>query len=631
VALGADVQTTACRRGQRGGDAFECAFYNECHYQAMLRECANADVVFAAHELLFKLPAAIGEFGLVIIDEAFWEKGLFGEDVKHPIRLNIADLVDELNDYPVNKRVDGPSGRKISVKDEERTAELRALLERLQKALTGKPVGYIRREYLVAVGLDDNFRRARILEWARKVDLDVRPGDDIDGYKAAAAQHGEFAGSIKRRVDMWRALENFMRGDEEATGWLSIQNDDTKQGRVKQLEIMGCRPIDPKLRRLPIIHADATLQLELSRYYLPRLKMAIDLKIASPFAWTTQVIGMSVGITSLQPLPAGKRTALEEKRVATKRKRVVGTTRKLIAGRRGLVIAQLAIEDDFKGLNNVEVAHFGAINGIDRWGVGIDVLVIIGRSLPWKTTLARYAAAITGKPVLTDTVREKRIVGGLKTSSWTCTDPDAEMIRVAITEAGVEQAHGRIRAVRRTAANPVEIYMILGDTVAPGVRVDGGVRFQAIEPGPVEKMRDRGWTLTSPKDAHELFPDLFPTPGAAEQAYHRGVTKKALPLTSLYKYLFIKRRKRERGKRDTENPVVRLSYRRQGSRYASSGAVDPIKVPDPRAALEAAFGEKLVFFDVLTAKRRPSLTAAERKRKQRERQRHGQVTGPGVG
>ena len=258
----------AIHRGERRAEAF----YNECHYQAMLRECANADVVFAAHELLFKLPAAIGEFGLVIIDEAFWEKGLFGEDVKHPTRLNIADLVDELNDYPVNKRVDGPSGRKISVKDEERTAELRALLERLQKALTGKPVGYIRREYLVAVGLDDDFRRARILEWARKVDLDVRSGDDIDGYKAAAAQHGEFAGSIKRRVDMWRALENFMRGDEEATGWLSIQNDDTKQGRVKQLEIMGCRPIDPKLRRLPIIHADATLQLEISRYYLPRLR-----------------------------------------------------------------------------------------------------------------------------------------------------------------------------------------------------------------------------------------------------------------------------------------------------------------------------------------------------------------------
>ena len=54
-------------------------------------------------------------------------------------------------------------------------------------------------------------------------------------------------------------------------------------------------------------------------------------------------------------------------------------------GRRGLVITYLAIEKDFEGLNNIEVAHFGAIEGIDRWG-DVDVAVIIGRPLLWKTT-----------------------------------------------------------------------------------------------------------------------------------------------------------------------------------------------------------------------------------------------------
>ena len=43
------------------------------------------------------------------------------------------------------------------------------------------------------------------------------------------------------------------------------------------------------------------------------------------------------------------------------------------------------------------------------------------------------------------------------------------------------------------------------------------VKFQKIEPGPVEEMRERGWWLESPKDAHRLFPDdLFPTLGRAE-------------------------------------------------------------------------------------------------------------------
>ena len=78
--IGADVQHTACRRGQRGGPPILCPFFEDCHYQKMLVECAAADVVFVPHELLFKLPAAIGEFGLVIVDEEFWQTGLFGAD-----------------------------------------------------------------------------------------------------------------------------------------------------------------------------------------------------------------------------------------------------------------------------------------------------------------------------------------------------------------------------------------------------------------------------------------------------------------------------------------------------------------------------------------------------------------------
>ena len=73
-----------------------------------------------------------------------------------------------------------------------------------------------------------------------------------------------------------------------------------------------------------------------------------------------------------------------------------------------------------------------------------------------------------------------------------CTDPDAELIRVGITEAAVEQAHGRVRGINRTASNPVEVYLVLGDVVVPGLEVDEVVKFQKIEPGPVEEMRRAG-------------------------------------------------------------------------------------------------------------------------------------------
>ena len=39
----------------------------------------KADVVFAAHEILFQLPKTMGKgFGLVVVDEGFWQDGITG-------------------------------------------------------------------------------------------------------------------------------------------------------------------------------------------------------------------------------------------------------------------------------------------------------------------------------------------------------------------------------------------------------------------------------------------------------------------------------------------------------------------------------------------------------------------------
>ena len=47
----------------------------------------------------------------------------------------------------------------------------------------------------------------------------------------------------------------------------------------------------------------------------------------------------------------------------------------------------------------VDVAHFGAIEGIDRWR-DVDVVVIIGLPLPRPEDIERMAAAVTGRPVI---------------------------------------------------------------------------------------------------------------------------------------------------------------------------------------------------------------------------------------
>jgi len=56
--------------------------------------------------------------------------------------------------------------------------------------------------------------------------------------------------------------------------------------------------------------------------------------------------------------------------------------RRLAAGRRCVVITNKGLTPLFDGAGeNIEVAHFNAIEGIDRWR-DVDVLITIGRPLP---------------------------------------------------------------------------------------------------------------------------------------------------------------------------------------------------------------------------------------------------------
>ena len=56
--IGAAVEETACRKEVRGEDPILCPFYDKCAYQAQKAAAREADVLFCAHEILFKTPKA---------------------------------------------------------------------------------------------------------------------------------------------------------------------------------------------------------------------------------------------------------------------------------------------------------------------------------------------------------------------------------------------------------------------------------------------------------------------------------------------------------------------------------------------------------------------------------------------
>ncbi len=184
--------------------------------------------------------------------------------------------------------------------------------------------------------------------------------------------------------------------------------------------------------------------------------------------------------------------------------------------------------------------------------------------------------------------------------------PEAELIRQAVTEAAVVQAIGRARGVNRAANNPVEIYVILHDTVVPAA-VDAVVNFGDLEPTKIDSMIERGLVPQWGADAAKLYPDLWPTAQAAQKAYRRagldverihascrtspsGGTQ-ARCRTCPYKDIFI---------RACTTPNFLLRYHPNGrGQKARVALVDQARLAGARKQLEEALGP-LASFEVLT-------------------------------
>ena len=249
---------------------------------------------------------------------------------------------------------------------------------------------------------------------------------------------------------MWHALGDLIAGSDDASGRLILDTRTTQSGTVRRLLVTGHKDIAETLAGLPLVYADATLPFDLVKHYLPNLWLACDINVAAPYMRITQVIGLPVGKASLQPLPPGKRSTDEEERVGRKRQRLVDAVRHLVQGRRGLVITYKSIEDDFRQIAGVEVAHFNAIEGIDRWK-DVDVLIIIGRPLPGRKDITCLAAAITGKPVVEEASIEQ--ARGIKLRGRRRTRPDVPgLCRARCRDDPAGRHRGGDRAGRRAGA-----------------------------------------------------------------------------------------------------------------------------------------------------------------------------------
>ncbi|MBI0538960.1 hypothetical protein D9599_25740 [Roseomonas sp. KE2513] len=534
VSAGESVETAVCGSGMDGKPS--CPFRkgeNQCGYYAQQRPVKDADVIIAAHEAIFHLPAGVKKLGLVVMDEAWWQDG-----VKGGRHVFVDDLLDSVRLFPVLKHT--PSGQQIV--DREGTDDLLQFREHLEHVLTATPEGYLQAAPLRAIGLTAaDCAAAGALEWKRKREGLMRPGMAPEDRRRAAVEAGINA-QLVRLTAMWSILEDLLAGEAEATGRAEMAWRQDREGKDRWAICLNTldKVVAPVLG-VPVLLLDATMPVELVRAYLPRLEAAPPVRVKAPFMETRQVRG-GWGKTTLLPgrvtiklddlgqpkayAPGDATPRPLPSTLAELRDFVAGETR----GEPALVVTYQDAEAAFAGLPGVETAHFNDVAGKDGWK-NVRHLFVIGRPRPRSDQVRALAAALTGEPVqVAESHKETRGVRMVDGKSGTAevrayANPAAEAVSAAITDAEVIQAVGRARGINRTEANPVRVW-IMADVVTPLV-VDELLDWRDIAPSVVERMACRGIFLTSPADAAKTYPDLFPSIEAAKKTLQRSGVAKA--------------------------------------------------------------------------------------------------------
>jgi hypothetical protein len=211
-----------------------------------------------------------------------------------------------------------------------------------------------------------------------------------------------------------------------------------------------------------------------------------------------------------------------------------------------LVICQKDLEERLCALGlppNVVAAHLNAIRGQDKWK-DVDLLIVIGRTQPSPSAVELQAEALFRTPV-------KSLGPDYYDSTWmplTGTettvpterhpDPNAEVVRWHACEAELIQAIGRVRAVNRTAENPVQID-IINKVPLPDIVIDEVIEWGDAQPDPGEIIAGRYGLLLAQEGSKgtanvlaALLPDLFSTPNAAKKVkvYSRCQTPNSISL-----------------------------------------------------------------------------------------------------
>jgi hypothetical protein len=495
--LGVSIRSAVCERQREDGKIVSCPSVDVCGYERQRKLKPDARVVWVlTHATLrYNRPDFITELDGLVIDEKFFDGGIGKPEsdsddettVNKSQKINVAALL--------TAKIEGCN-------DEERDF-LTHLRHRLFDAVRLNDDGYLSRRAVDDAGITaEDAHRAAVLEQRRVTPKVLTPGMDESELKDQVTHHKAPNKRARAAGAVWEEVATLLIHDRDASGRLKVAGSN--------VTVTQHRPVHPTWHA-PVLALDATaaspkiLQQALfgDSVWRPDNATVTDIAIKRPdYVHVRQVFGA--------PVTMGKLGLLDDDDEKPRTVRAIVRYIRWCAflatpDRIGLISYKKFIEKISNRLPaNVITLHFGELNGrndMER----VAGLIVIGR--PWvpPSVVEANAAVLTGVPVQS-IERYELPPGGVQLvdGSVVARDverhphPIAEEIRWQVPEAGVIQAKGRLRDLRRKESCWMDI---LNDVVLPGTVNEVVDWKKDVKPGAEADMAAEGVILTNSRDA----------------------------------------------------------------------------------------------------------------------------------
>jgi putative DNA primase/helicase len=565
-----------------------CPHYARCKASRYLSQFASSApaVRILPHEYL-GLPRPNGqpEPDLVIIDERFWA------------------VARQVRSFGLDRLV---SARRVDLFGQDATADVADVMvwSRVvhDALLTGKPLLAALRKAGITAG---DLKAAARVEWGGVENIPVSPGmtDEEIRKRLSGFQRSEAA----KLYRLWKTLETEIATGRDGAHGVELRRDvpvpGGKNERQDRIWLHWRRNL--RVGSVPALVIDADLDEEIARLFLPHIDV-IEIQ-AERVAEVVQVHDTACSKQRL--LGAGEN---DRARAGHRRADVLAMVEaEAFTGRKVLVVATKAVRCALTGeemadklptsctlpFGTVEVVHFGAIRGQDRWR-DFDSVFIVGREQPPPLAIEEDARALWfdrddpltflepdegGRSRLAIERRGFRMRHGLADGEVDIhPDPDIQRVLEQRRERESAQAIDRLRLVH--AARPKTVFIL--SNLVLDVTVDRLVSWSELVPCRIETALHRAGAV--PLSCGELarcFPALWSSPRAVKGELERAGLNR---LEVLYNYLIGKR-----------SYLIRCEYRRPAQRGRATQAIvagSPGMADEAvRAVLERLVGEVAEF------------------------------------